>query len=219
MRLRTPACLFVGLSVLLASGNAMSQGIFQNLDFEHPITPLTPVNFQVPTSDGMPEWTAYTYGNPQSTIVYNTLSLGAAAVSLQGPGSLEPILQGGYTVILQGASGGTPGGAAIGQIGQIPLTARSLVFWGYVGLDNVSFDGQALPLIQTGNTAHYNIYGADISTFAGQSGELLFTAPPTYMDLVDNIQFSDQPVPEPSVLGLSVLGALLAGWRVVRRRQ
>jgi hypothetical protein len=199
---------------LAAGGYAAWSQEFVNLDFEHPITPLTPINSRVPTTDALPGWTAYTYGNPQTSIVYNTLSLGAAAVSLQGPGSLEPILQGSYTVILQGSSGGTPGGAAIGQVGQIPLSAESLVFWGYAGLDNVSFDGQTLPLVQIGSTAQYNIYGADVSPFAGQTGELRFTAPPTYMDFVDNIQFSSQAIPEPGAYGLWAFGALLLGWGV-----
>jgi len=217
MQMRLMNAIVVSLFLALGGQTARCQGFF-NLDFEQPITPLNPVNFEVATSNALPAWTAYAYGNPQSSIVYNTVSLGAAAVSLQGPGSLEPILQGSYTVILQGSSGGPPGSAAIGQIGQIPLSAESLVFWGYVGLDNVSFDGYTLPLVQIGSTAHYNIYGADISPFAGRTGELLFTAPPSYMELVDNIQFSSQAIPEPGIYALSALGALLAGWRVLRRR-
>ena len=218
MRLQAAAWVAAGLALVLSGAGAVGQG-FVNLDFEQPITPLTPINSQVPTSDALPGWNAYAYGNPQSSVVYNTLSLGAAAVSLQGPGSLEPILQGSYTVILQGSSGGTPGSAAIGQTGQIPLSAESLVFWGYVGLDNVSFDGYTLPLVQIGSTAHYNIYGADISPFAGRTGELLFTAPPSYMELVDNIQFSSQAIPEPGIYALSAFGALLLGWRVLARRR
>ena len=34
---------------------------------------------------------------------------------------------------------------------------------------------------------------------------------------LDDIQFSDQSIPEPGVFGLSALGTLLLGWRVVRR--
>jgi hypothetical protein len=210
-----------GLALLLSAAGAVGQGTFVNLDFEHPITPLTPVDFQVPTTNGLPGWTAYAFGSPQSLIVYNTVTLGAPAVCLQGPGSLEPILQGSYTVILQGSHEGAPASAALGQTGQISPTAKSLVFWGYFGLDQVSFAGQTLPLVQLGTTAHYDIYGADISAFAGQTGQLLFTSPATYEELLDNIQFSNLPLPtpEPSVFGLSALGALLLGWRGLGRRR
>jgi hypothetical protein len=87
-----------------------------------------------------------------------------------------------------------------------------LLFWGYSS--EVSFGGHALSLSVLGITPNYDIYGADISAFAGQTGELRFTAPPQTLNIIDNIQFSDQPVPEPGVLGLSALGALLVGWRV-----
>ena len=36
---------------------------------------------------------------------------------------------------------------------------------------------------------------------------------------IDNIQFSNLPIPEPSVLGLSVSGGLLLGWRGLRQRE
>src|SRR5882724_9391073 len=94
--------------LLFGQGNGFSQGTFVNLDFEQPITPLTPVNGLVPTTNAIPGWTAYAYGGPSSVIAYNTLSLGAAEVSLQGPGSFSRIIQGSYTVYLQGEAGGAP---------------------------------------------------------------------------------------------------------------
>src|SRR5262249_52988002 len=99
--------------------------------------------------------------------------------------------------------------AAIGQTGQIPTNARSLIFWGYS--TDVSFGGQPLSLIVLSITPNYNIYGADISAFAGQTGQLLFTAQPQTLDIVDNIQFSSNPVPEPGTLGLFCIGGLLIG--------
>ena len=76
--------------------------------------------------------------------------------------------------------------AAIGQTGQIPTNAMSLKFWGYS--TDVSFGGQTLSLVLLGrHTPHYNIYGADISAFAGQTGQLLFTAQPQSLDIIDNI--------------------------------
>src|SRR6266404_8105725 len=87
--------------LLLGREDGFPQGTFVNLDFEHPFTPLTSVNGLVPTTNAIPGWTAYAYGDSLSAIIYNGLSLGAAEVSLQGPGSLEPIIQGSYSVILQ----------------------------------------------------------------------------------------------------------------------
>jgi hypothetical protein len=75
--------------------------------------------------------------------------------------------------------------------------------------------------------ANYTLYGGSIpAALAGQSEALSFTEPPGIpisnqpsLFELDNIQFSDQFVPEPNVFALSALGALLLGWRVVRRRR
>jgi len=182
-----------------------------NLDFEHPITPLMPVNGYVWITNAMPEWAAYSYGGGgyATAVGYNDLSLGAAYISLHGPGSLEPVIQGSYSVYLQGSSGGAPSSAAVGQVGQIPLGTQSLLFWGYVGLDQVTFNSQILPLTVTATTPNYNVYGADVSAFAGHSGELLFTSPPGFFEILDNIQFSTSPIPEPSTYAFFALGSFL----------
>jgi hypothetical protein len=204
--------LLLYLSVL-QSGR--SQG-FINLAFEHPVLPLNPVNGLVPASNAIPGWTAYAYGSPIGQVFYNDVSIGAAAVSLQGPGSLLPVIQGNYTVYLQGSTGGMLGSAAIGQTGQIPTNAQSLTFWGQVVPNGVSIGGQTLDLIQTGSTPNYNIYAADITAFAGQSDQLLFTAPVGSEAFIDNIVFSPNPAPEPNTLGLLCIGSLSFGlyrWR------
>ncbi|MDE3068601.1 MAG: PEP-CTERM sorting domain-containing protein, partial [Verrucomicrobiota bacterium] len=175
--------------------------------------------YAVYANDAIPGWTAYIGGVSQSDIIYNTRPLDAAEVTLQGTNSnvLTPI-EGNFTVVLFGASSSAPQqSAGIGQTGQIPSAAQSLIFWGYAGLDNVSFNAQALSLLVLGNTANYNIYGADISAFAGQSGELLFTAPPGYEDIIDNIQFSSSPIPEPGIISLFAFGGSLFAFR--RRRK
>ncbi len=73
-------------------------------------------------------------------------------------------------------------------------------------MNDVSFNGQTLSLTVLGSTPNYNIYGADISAFAGQTGQLLFTAAPQTIDIIDNIQFSNLAVPEPTTLALTALG-------------
>jgi len=74
-----------------------------------------------------------------------------------------------------------------------------------------------IPLVQIGSTQNYEIMAGNISTFAGQTGQLLFTALPGTEDnagsgLLDNIEFSSLPVPEPNEIALAALGALFLGF-------
>jgi hypothetical protein len=122
---------------------------------------------------------------------------------------------------LEGSGFSTPTAASIGQTGQIPLDTVSLLF--YLSLNSsiqVTFNGQIIPLVQTGSTANYVIMDGNISSFAGQTGQLLFTALPNVgYGLIDNIQFSTTPVPEPSTLGLTALGGFLFAWRCRKARK
>ena len=202
------ALLFVGVLA------ARSQGSFVNLDFEHPILPLTPVNFLVPISNALPRWTGDIGGVQVDRILYNTVSIGSSEIDLQGPGSLEPILQGSYTVGMGASAQGLS--TAIAQVGTIPANAKSLSFYVYPGsLFAVTFAGQPLVLTTLGSTSAATILGGDITAFAGQTGELRFQGGGE----LDYIQFSDLPIPEASAFGLSALGALLLGWRALRRRE
>jgi hypothetical protein len=202
---------FFGLHLVVA------QGTFQNLNFESANVPPVPAGQygdNVAVSDGVPGWTVYVAGIPQITVLHNNMSLGSAVVAIYGP-SWYPhqILQGNYTVSLQGSSAGQPITLpAIGQTGLIPLTAESLRFYGQ-GDFAVTFGGQPLTFATLGSGANYTVYGADISSFAGQTGQLLFQGG----GLLDFIQFSPQAVPEPGVTALATLGALLLGLAYARR--
>jgi hypothetical protein len=163
-------------------------------------------------------------GTPQSAIFFDTLSEGGAAVILDdtSANNMGPIpLQGTYSLNLEGASGSfdnNPTTASIGQTGTIPLTAQSLTFFANLGgTVLVTFNGQNLPFSAIGNGVDYTIYGSDISSYAGQTGQLLFTATLESGALLDNIQFSSLPVPEPSELALGALGASLLGFRRWKR--
>jgi hypothetical protein len=79
----------------------------------------------------------------------------------------------------------------------------------------VTFAGHPIALATLGSTATYMIFAGDISAFAGQTGELRFLGGGE----LDNIVFSNLPVPEPGVFGLSALGSLLIGWRIQGRRR
>jgi hypothetical protein len=201
--------------VITALSELYGQGTFQNLGFENPLLPLIPDgSFQVPATNALPGWRAYLGNFEVDRVVYNTVSLGAAAVSLQSSSSTVPPIVGNYSVLLQSSVGVEPTTAAVGQVGQIPATAMSLRFYGATAMQ-VTFAGQILSLIELGTGPNYQVVGADISTFAGQAGELKFLMPRLgpignmSASYLDNIAFSNQPVPEPSAVPVFGLGLLL----------
>src|SRR5437879_4086489 len=99
--------LKIKLSLLLlfaATLCARPQGTFVNLDFESAnIPPGTPPGTVVAVSDALPGWTCYIGTNQVTAIHYDDISLGAAAITIHDRNSFEPILQGNYTVLLQGS--------------------------------------------------------------------------------------------------------------------
>ena len=221
--MKNPGLLCLILVPVCAPLAGHAQGTFQNLDFEAANVSGYPAG-TVPATNGIPGWTAYTGGAPQSSILFNNASLGEAAVSLQS--TLYPPFQGQFSVLLQ-ASFFAPdtNTAAIGQTAFIPIIDQSMTFWANTSLSGVannmqvSLNGTGIPYFAVGSGAGYTVYAADISAFAGQTAQLLFTAFNNTYAEIDNIQFSNQPVPEPTVLGLSLFGTLLVRWRFVRRRR
>ena len=188
--------------ILVGIRHTFAQG-FVNLDFESAnLSGYTAGS--VPASNAIPGWTAYIGGVTLTNINYDTRTGGG--VDLLDSGDLQGI----YWVMLEwdGLVNQYP---AIGQTGTIPATAQSLIWWGS-GQDVLSFNGQTLSFSLIGNGAHYGIFGADISAFAGQTGQLLFTStgPRTVgPSLIDNIQFSSSPIPEPSAVALILLGSVV----------
>jgi hypothetical protein len=222
---------FVLILLLWPSCCVFSQG-FVNMDFESAvIRPHTGGAYpnSVFAANAIPGWTAYISGLSQTDLVYNDVPLGDAWVTLQGTNNIVgyPPIQGKYFMMLWGQfnpsqNNTSTNTAAIGQTGQIPLASRTLTFWGLLGGMQTSFAGQPLNFIQMGSTANYNIYAADITAFAGQTGQLLFTDPNWANNvggpsMLDNIQFSTSPIPEPSAVALTAIGSLLLAWRCRRR--
>ncbi len=211
--------LFLGFLVgtlALSRQIAPAQG-FVNLGFAH--TTLTgflvndytgyyATNATVPGWDWAPYQT-FGFGDPYTTVTLNNIALDSAAVTLHGANDYTPALIGKYSIMLQGGSRYAYGNSysAIWQTGQIPSTAISLIYWG--GVLQVTFNGQQLSFSDISDTPHYTIWAADISVLAGQSGQLLFTAPWLTTAMLDNIQFSSSPVPEPSAFTLFSCGSVL----------
>ena len=220
----------ISILLLAICQNGWGQG-FLNLNFEsaNP-SGYIPGNNNLPTGAAFPGWTAYYSSasgtNIASTVYYDSVSAGGAAIFLEdsnAPSGGGPLpLQGNYSVLLEGASGvfgSNPTTASIGQTGTIPNTAQSLTFLGNLGgTVLVSFNGQPLSFMAISNTLNYTIWGADISAYAGQTGQLLFTATLQRGALLDDIQFSSLPVPEPAEFALAVLGASILGFHYRRNR-
>jgi hypothetical protein len=202
----------ITIILLLKTQCGYSQGTFVDLDFEHPVLPLIPdAGFKVAITNAMPGWSGYIGGIQITKVIYNTVGIGSSEIDFQGPGSLEPILQGNYTVGMGPSGQGFT--TAIGQIGTLPSNAMSMSFYIQPGsLFAVTFAGQQIPLTAIGSTSNATIMGGDISAFAGQTGQLLFQGGGE----LDNIQFSSQSIPEPSGLALLSTGALLLGFLHLR---
>ena len=204
------------LAVAMAIGQLCRSQGFVNLDFEDATVILDGGPNSIVASSAFPGWTI------SGVVGYNTVSLGGAAVILEDANapvtnpldiSLLLPLQGNYSVLVDYLS------ASIGQTATIPNTAQSLTFFSIQSGLQVTFNGQNIPFSAIGNGvnvdngANYTIYGANIASYAGQTGQLLFTTPGYGVALLDNIQISSTSVPEPSEFALGALGTLLLGFR------
>src|SRR5437763_8070979 len=73
---------------------------------------------------------------------------------------------------------------SIAQTGVAPASAKSLWFrasqlqFGHIGDLQVTFAGHDVPFIQMDAGSNFKTYAADITAFAGLSGELRFTERP-----------------------------------------
>jgi len=222
--------LIAGLSiVLLAVLSAQAQVAFENPNFEQANPVFTGVpGGQVIFASAFPDWAGYLGNSVTSVALFNDITLGSASIDLIGPGVSSSlgysVIDGQYSAVLQ-AGGVSPGGssvaASIVQSGTIPASDVSLELKAWVPGDgslSVSFDGYSLPLVALSSGVapsgqSYSVYGANIAPYAGENGQLQFTANWGSVEL-DDISFSPTGVaPEPGIIALTAIGGLLFGAR------
>jgi len=218
-------CVIVSLSAA-ATPRLPAQGSFVNLDFETPtFVPFPGQLNTVQWGPAMPGWTGYLGSSPINWILHNDLFLSYAGISIWEPDAPFPgLMHGDYYVKLQESFPVPADSPAIEQTGTVPAWAKSMRFlsnqdwWGIL----VSFEGRGLPMAlleYQGSSQGMRrfLWGADISAYAGQSGRLRFAS---YAGgVLDYIQFSPDPLPEPSSLSLLAAGALLFAGRALRKRR
>lgn len=211
---------------------AHSQSAFQNLNFESANLGSIPpgqTGFYVAVTAALPGWSASIAGASVTQVLQNNYDLGSPSVDILGPdwNSVAPgIIGGNYTVFLQAGVNPqdlSPVDASIWQNGTIPAGEQSLQFkaWNFLppySSFSISFAGNVLnPVVlsssQTAQGQPYTLYGVNIAPYAGQSGNLEFTAVgdlngPSWVEF-DDIAFSTTVVPEPNVIMLSAFAGLL----------
>ena len=218
MNARTKKLLLLLTLATTVATETFSQGTFQNLDFESAtLVPIPGDPFgRVEFAPAFPGWTGYVGTNLQTVADHNGRLLEQPGIAVMGPDYPSPnLFQGHYFAELYTAPG-VPIAPALAQTGTIPGAAQSIRFYG--GSQDapfVRFADQLIPLSVLESAPSYVIWGGDISSFAGQTGELRFQGSRRF----DNIIFSPEPIPEPNLFGLFGLGALLLGWRFAWRRK
>jgi hypothetical protein len=220
--MRTACLAFLFLCVLTAPVEAVP---FRNLDFEEAtIPPYLPGFHSAAPALIFPGWSVGSSGTCCTNYtLYNTMTVGSSAQILMGPVRdpaeapyVFPPLQGLFSAVLMERPDPMIGTSALIQTGTVPADARSIRFRVATGIDEaaVTLSGVSIPLTNIGP----GFIGGDISAFAGQDAQLMFTVRPGITAgalYFDDIQFSPIPVPEPSTIILLAAGFLVIA---IRRR-
>jgi len=234
--MKTKKPLLTCLIAVHAIVSVEAQGTFQNLGFESAtLVPTPEVGYpSVQFASAFPGWAGYIGGVQRYWALYDSSFLDSSGISIidsnwphwYGPNA--GLISGNYTALLIAGvtldTIHTPVDTALSQTSLVPVSAQSLRFRVYTVPSDAPFrvelGGQELPLFALGSSTNYTVYGADIRMWQNQLAELSFTLITErphrnnrYLFL-DRIQFSPDPIPEPGVLGLIGLGALLLGWRL-----
>src|ERR1051326_1419455 len=180
MRILLAVCI---VAVLPAADDLLhAQGTFQNLAFESaslvpiPGDPYGRVQFDA----AFPAWGGLVGGAQQNAVLYDNLFLDTSGIGIVDSGwpfGSPPVIQGAFTALLEAGIGGD---TSLFQTAVVPISSRSLRF--ECSLDpisitnlHVTLGAQQLALLSLGTGPNYTVYGADITTLAGQNTTLNFT--------------------------------------------
>jgi hypothetical protein len=214
---------------------AFAQGTFQNLDFES--ASLTPISAgqdggEIPLGSALPDWSATIAGSPVTQVLQNNLTITAASIDILGPNwnsDYPGIISGQNTAILESlAFPGTTDDASIFQTGTIPIGSESLQLKAWSIQPNsqftVSINGNILSPValsagQSASGQPFTLYGFNVASFAGISGQLAITTVVPNGNGISQVEFDDisfspnaiTVTPEPDALTLMGLGGLVFG--------
>jgi len=204
---------------VILSVTSYGQSTFQNLDFESAFILPGQLPGLVSAAEAIPAWAPY-IGTQGTAVLYDDPTTGQAAVNLLDAPQ-QAIIEGSYTVLLQGGLGPYAGAeTSIRQTGQVPAGTQSIRFKADPGFGplSVSLAGQSVPIFVVGAGSNYTLFGGDASAFAGQTVELkIGVLPSNNYWLIDSIEFSNLAVPEPGTVALLTLGGVLVGWICLRQ--
>jgi hypothetical protein len=229
------ALAFWSVAISFSMLQAASGQSFVNLNFEQATvapapsgyTPSDAVN-PISATSALPGWTVSEDSTICTAVWGSPVALDETSVALVS-GSFSPI-HGSYSVQLSAyadAPSGLYRNSSISQTGLIPIGTQSIQFLiaspsqaGSVqSIPMITLNGTPISLFAISQSGGVITMAGDVSAFADTTADLTFLCKATtggtfpanenYYNL-DDIQFSPSPVPEPSVLGLSALGALAA---------
>ena len=219
------------LSIFISCGTANE---FRNLNFEGAKAPLIPdEDGIVPVELALPGWQLCIGDTTEDFVRYNSKWLESPGASIVDDQGLYAsfILEGRYSALLYSGArltpppnGWIPLTASLSQTGTVPVGTRSLRFKTLWDGLQVSLGGHPIELIELERETTYVVFGGDVSQFAGMEVELRFTArsdiarsaPFRTQALLDAVEFTPEPIPEPGVVGLLVVGGIMlmgAPWR------
>jgi len=210
LRAGTKKALSIIAMAVVTVLSALGQG-YVNLNFEDAGTnTIDPNAMFLDWSVGAPGWQHAGVSSP--FIRHNTVDTsGTASFFLVDSSctSLSPIM-GAYSVaLINGHLSPTDPNSAfimtwIAQIGTVPANAQSFELLATGAPFSVTLNGNEIPMESLGG----NLYGGDISAYAGQNIPLLIQNDSTQAGsllLLDNLLFLPTPIPEPASFAL--LGA------------
>lgn len=216
------------------STGTLSGAAFQNLGFEKARLPNKPTPGEsLAISVALPGWGVDLEETPQNVVSYNDMAISSPSATLWDREiSANYPFQGRFfaqinTGLLDISNPDERrGSSSLYQQGEIPSSARSILFTAAVGRPSnleVQLDGTPLQLIEIGVDPLQTRFGADISGWAGRNAELRFTIYPNSRTqinslILDDISFSIASVPEPSTYVLLAAGTLFLGATIKRRR-